>query len=252
MLVVNNLHVEVQKSLILKGVNLEIPDNEVHSLFGPNGSGKSVLISALMGYPEYKITTGEILYNNQNICDLSINERVKLGIGISEQRPPTVKGIKLKNLVDLILPPNENNYELREQTVKLFNTKNFLDREINDGLSGGEIKRSELFLLRLIKPNFMILDKPDSGVDPEQLKNIGSIINDTLQGADGSDVKYPPVYKNSGLIATHSAAILNYVHTDKAHIMLNGKIKCSGNPFIMMEQIKTHGYAYCIECQHNN
>lgn len=252
MLVINDLHVEVQNSLILKGVNLEIPDNEVHSLFGPNGSGKSVLISTLMGYPEYNIIKGEIIYNNQNICQLSIDERVKLGMGISEQRPPTVKGIKLKNLVDLILPSNEHNRKLKEQVVQKFNIENFLDREINDGLSGGEIKKSELFLLLLTKPKFLILDEPDSGVDPEQLKNIGTMINDTIQEKGRTEIKCPSVFRNSGLIATHSAAILNYIHTDKAHVMLDGKIKCSGNPCIMMEQIKTYGYAYCVKCQQNN
>lgn len=246
MLTINNLHVTIRNKEVLKGVNLRIPDNEVHALFGANGSGKSVLISTIMGYPDYKITQGNILFNEQEINNLSINERVKLGLGVSEQRPPTIRGVKLRNLLNLLAPEKMQDEKLMEKIEGQFNMKQFLDRNINDGFSGGEIKKTELFLLMMTRPDFLILDEPDSGVDPEHLKKIGTMINDILHKESN---QHSPVARNSGLIATHSAVILDYVHTDKAHIMLDGKIRCSGNPAVMMEQIRENGYKYCIQCQ---
>lgn len=251
MLRINDLHVNIENKEVLKGVSLEIPHNEVHSLFGPNGSGKSVLISTIMGYPEYEITGGEILFNGQNINQLSIDERVKLGIGVSEQRPPTIKGVKLRNLIELLMPGEIQDETFRKGMLERFNMDKFLDRNINDGLSGGETKKSELFLLMLARPGFLILDEPDSGVDPEHLKKIGAMINEALQKKIQGNELCNPLGRNSGLIATHSAVILEYVHTDKAHIMLDGKIHCSGNPAVMMEQIRSNGYNYCINCHQN-
>jgi Fe-S cluster assembly ATP-binding protein len=249
MLQISNLHVNIKGKEVLKGVSLSIPDNEVHALFGANGSGKSVLISTIMGYPDYKVTQGEILYNGENITDLDINERVELGLGVSEQRPPTIKGVKLRNLLELLAPEKMQDENYMEELEKEFNMEQFLDRNINDGLSGGEIKKSELFLLLMTRPEFLILDEPDSGVDPEHLKKIGAMINSILHKENN---QCNPVARKSGLIVTHSAVILDYVHTDKAHIMLDGKIRCSGNPAVMMEQIRANGYQYCIQCQKNN
>jgi Fe-S cluster assembly ATP-binding protein len=248
MLTINDLHVNVGNKEVLKGVNLNIPDNEVHTLFGPNGSGKSVLISTIMGYPEYKITQGEIVFNGRDIKQLSIAERVKLGIGVSEQRPPTIKGVKLRNLIDLLVS-GEDDYVFRKQMEERFSIGKFLDRNINEDLSGGEIKKSELFLVLVTRPEFLILDEPDSGVDPEHLKKIGAMVNEILQKGNMFKDNCAPYNRNSGLIATHSAAILDYIHTDKAHVMLDGKIRCSGNPGVMMSQIRTNGYSYCIRCQ---
>ncbi len=250
MLTINDLHVTIGNREVLKGVTLNIPDNEVHALFGANGSGKSVLISTIMGYPDYKVTQGEILFNGQNITEYSIDERVKLGLGVSEQRPPTIKGVKLRNLLELLAPEKMQDKKFREEMQERFNMEPFLDRNINDGLSGGEIKKSELFLLLMTRPEFLILDEPDSGVDPEHMKKIGAMINEILH-KERNQCK-SPVARNSGLIATHSAVILDYVHTDKAHIMLDGKIRCSGNPVVMMEQIRENGYQYCVKCQQLN
>jgi Fe-S cluster assembly ATP-binding protein len=238
MLEISDLHAGVEDKEILKGVNLRIPDQEVHALFGPNGSGKSVLISTIMGYPEYEITGGSIRYNNQDITELSINERVKLGLGVSEQSPPTIKGVKLRNLIKLLAPGLTEDEVFKKEVLEKYNMAKFLERDINDGLSGGEMKRSEQFLVLVSKPEFLILDEPDSGVDPEHLKEIGSMILLTLQTGG-----------NSGLIATHAAAILDYIPTHRGHVLLDGKIRCSGNPRTMMEQIRTKGYEHCIECQ---
>lgn len=241
MLEISDLQVCVEDKEILKGVNLHIPDQEVHALFGPNGSGKSVLISTIMGYPEYEITSGSIKYNRQDITELSIDERVKLGLGVSEQSPPAIKGVKLKNLIELLAPGLKEDEDFRKGVLEKFNMAEFLDRDINDGLSGGEMKRSEQFLALITGPEFLILDEPDSGVDPEHLKEIGTMIILTLQAGG-----------NTGLIATHSAAILDYIPTQRGHVLLDGKIRCSGNPVTMMDQIRSSGYDYCIECQNAN
>ncbi|TAJ12127.1 ABC transporter ATP-binding protein [Marinilabiliaceae bacterium JC017] len=248
MLSISDLHVSVENKEILKGVNLHIPKNEVHALFGPNGSGKSVLLSTIMGFPEYKILQGKIMFKGEDINQLSIDERVKLGIAISEQRPPTISGVKLRSLIELLASERKDDAFI-EDMVERFNMAKFLNRNINDGLSGGEIKKSELFLAMVARPAFLVLDEPDSGVDPEHLKKIGAMINEIIQQGNQGKISCDPLAKNSGLIATHSAAILNYIHTDKAHVMLNGQIRCSGNPGVMMEQIRLNGYKYCIRCQ---
>ena len=251
MLTIENLHVSVREKEILHGVNLHIPKGEVHALFGPNGSGKSVLIMTILGYPEYEVTQGRILFDNQDLAGLSIDERVQLGLGLSEQRPPTIKGVTLQNLLDLLVPKDRDGRAYVDNMIKRFHIERFLDREINDGLSGGEIKQAELFLVLTSQPKFLILDEPDSGVDPEHLKKIGQMINESLRDKEiENNLPKAHLHRHAGLIATHSAAILNFIHTDRAHVMVDGKIKCSGNPGIMMDQIRAQGYDYCIRCQH--
>ena len=249
MLEIANLSVKVEEKEILHGVDLSIPDGEVHALFGPNGSGKSVLIRSIMGYPEYKVEQGRISYNNQDLADLTIDQRVNIGIGVCEQRPPTIKGVKIRNLIEK-LTDNEDQKHYTQELIKRLHFDKFLDRYINDGLSGGEIKYSELFLVLIINPTFLLLDEPDSGVDPEHLKLISRIINEILRKKNHSyNIQDTHLQRNSGLIVTHSAAILDFIHVDRAHLMVDGKILCSGNPGIMMDQIRNHGYDYCIECQ---
>ncbi len=245
------LHVRVRGKEILHGVNLQIPRGEVHALFGPNGSGKSVLIMTLLGFPEYEVTQGRILIDNRDLSGLTIDERVrKLRLGLSEQRPPTIKGVTFRDLLDLLVPEDRADRSYVERMLHEFRIERFLDREINDGLSGGEIKQAELFLVLASQPKFLVLDEPDSGVDPEHLKKIARMINETLRDKSiERGFHEAHVHRNSGLIATHSAAILDFIHTDKAHVMMDGKIKCSGNSGIMMDQIRTRGYEHCITCQ---
>jgi Fe-S cluster assembly ATP-binding protein len=248
MLEVKDLHVSIEDREILHGINLSIPDGEVHALFGPNGSGKSVLIMSILGYPEYSVTQGEIYLDGQDILGLDINERVNLGLAVSEQRPPTIKGVKLKDLFELLIPDDAEGRAYAEEMVDKFNLERFLERDINDGLSGGEIKQSELSLVLITRPKFLILDEPDSGVDPIQLKKVGNMINETLREKH-YDLPKGNLKRNAGLIVTHSASVLDYVHTDRAHLLINGRIHCNGNPRIMMNQIRSHGYEYCIKCQ---
>ena len=251
MLTIENLHVSVQGKEILHGVNLHIAKGEVHALFGPNGSGKSVLIMTIMGYPDYDITRGRILVDNHELAGLSIDERVKLGVGLAEQRPPTIKGVKFRHLFDLVLPKQGDPKAYAEEMMRRFRIERFLDREIHHGLSGGEIKQVELFLVLASQPKFLILDEPDSGVDPEHLKRIGRMINESLRDKNiERELPKAHLHRHAGLIATHSATILDYIHTDRAHVMVDGTIKCSGNSGIMMDQIREQGYEYCIRCQH--
>lgn len=251
MLHISNLHVNVGEKEVIKGVNLKIPDHEVHALFGPNGSGKSVLISTIIGFPEYRITQGEIIFNGTVINDLEIDERVKLGIGILEQRPPTIKGVKLRDLVHIILKNREDEWDEIKILLDRFEMTSFLERNINEGFSGGEIKKSELFLLLMTRPDFIVLDEPDSGVDPVHLKLIGQMIGESLKNKEKSVGSYKSIVRKSGLLATHSAAILDYIHMDRSHILVDGKIICSGNPRIMMDQIRNYGYEYCVNCRNN-
>lgn len=250
MLLIEDLHVEVYGKEILHGVNLEVPAGEVHALFGPNGAGKSVMNMTIMGYPDYEITGGKIVMNGEVINDLSIEERVELGIAISEQRPPTIKGVKLKNLFELLIPEGDPRKQFSEDMIEKFRIDRFLERNINEGLSGGEIKQSELFLVLITQPKLLMLDEPDSGVDPEVMKKIGSMVNESFRDHSIPNFQGGEVLRHSGLIATHSASILNYIETDRAHILMDGKIRCSGNSREMMMQIREKGFEYCIECQH--
>lgn len=251
MLSITDLHVSVQGEEILHGVNLHIPRGEMHAMFGPNGSGKSVMMMTIMGYPEYEVLKGRIIVDGRDVTQMPVDERVKLGVGLSEQRPPVIKSVKLKDLIELILPENERQYHFDGGVPAGVNVERFLDRGINDGLSGGESKQVELFLLLLANPKLLILDEPDSGVDPEHLKQVGRLINASLrQKTPDEHVQNsrPCANRKAGLISTHSSAILEYVHVDKAHLMMDGEIKCSGAPALMMNHIKEQGYEHCVNC----
>ena len=250
MLSVIDLQVSIQGKTILNGVNLHVPDGEVHALFGPNGSGKSVMMMTIMGYPGYEVQKGRIIVEGRDITRMSIDERVRLGIGISEQRPPVIKGVKLRDVARLILPdkgPDDHTGGI----ASAFDVERFLDRDINDGLSGGESKQTELFLMLLTHPKLLLLDEPDSGVDPEHLRQVGRLINTSLRHRTMAGDKQgasPRAAQKAGLISTHSAEILEYVQADKAHLMMEGRIKCSGDPSLMMGHIRKQGYDYCVSC----
>ncbi len=248
MLIIDNLYVEINGKEILHGIELAIPEGEVHALFGPNGSGKSVMIMTVMGYPEYEITRGRIYYRNKDITDFSIDERVRLGIGLCEQRPPSIRGITLQKLMNHVFDHDLLNSEYVKELIEQVNIHELLPRDINHGLSGGEVKKSELFMLMVSGSSMMILDEPDSGVDPEHLRIIGDMINDALK-CETSSLNYDhSVCGRSGFITTHSASVLDYIDVDKAHLMMDGRIKCTGDPRIMMKQIRENGYDYCVEC----
>lgn len=243
MLRVNGLSVSVENKEILHRVNLEIKENEIHALFGPNGSGKTSLLMAIMGIPPYRLTEGSVLFKGEDITDLPVNERARRGIGLSFQRPPTVRGLRTRKMVE-ICSQGKADADALASSLEL---KEFLDRDVNYGFSGGEIKRVELLQLLAQDPDLVLIDEPESGVDLESIALIGEAINHLLR----RDIRLrerremPP---KTGLIITHTGHILDYVKVDRAHVMCHGRIGCSGHPRELLEEIRKMGYEECVRC----
>jgi Fe-S cluster assembly ATP-binding protein len=240
LLAIENLTVEIAEKEVLQDVNLMIGHGETHVLFGKNGSGKTTLLMAIMGFSGCRIIKGKITFKDIDITHLPINERARLGIGMSFQRPPTIRGVKVH---DLIRTFNNNGEETIEQIVNSLHFKEFMERDINLGFSGGEIKKSELLQLIVQNPELILLDEPESGVDLENIKIIGRFIKKLLQ----KNLRRQRF--KAGLVITHTGLILNYLEADKGHLMLNGRIICEGNPREMFETIEKRGYEECARCQ---
>ncbi|MCX8205352.1 MAG: ABC transporter ATP-binding protein [Candidatus Nezhaarchaeota archaeon] len=229
---VQGLSVEAPGRRVLSDVSLQVPEGEVHVLFGPNGSGKSSLIMTILGFSPYKVVSGRVLFKGRDITNLPINERVRMGISVAFQNPPAIRGVKLKDVLSFLAPRRER---VEELLAKLKFPTGLLDRDLNLGFSGGEVKKSEVFQAVVQGGDFVILDEPDSGVDVENLRIIGKSLNDLLQG-------------KSALIVTHLGTILQYVEADVAHVMMNGTIVCSGPPTKILSQILNEGYSWCEKC----
>ncbi|TEU02376.1 MAG: ABC transporter ATP-binding protein [Dehalococcoidia bacterium] len=242
MLEVEDLTVEVGGREIIHDVSFNIDIGETLALFGPNGSGKTTLLMAIMGFPRYEVTRGRILFNREDITHLPVDERSRMGIGILFQRPPVVRGVKMREMVRACLGGREDGAVI-EQLAQQANMVELLDREVNYGFSGGEVKRSELLQLIAQSPEFVLLDEPDSGVDLVNISLVGEMINDLLQKDRMRN------RTSSGLIITHTGHILDYVSVDRACVLLNGGIWCRGNPREILTSIKSHGYEGCAVCQ---
>jgi len=246
---VKDLHVSIGKKEVLKGVNLQIKKGEVHAIFGPNGSGKTTLLNAMMGFAGYTVK-GKILFDGKDISHLPVNERAKLGIGISFQRPPAIRGVKLRRLIETSA---KGNGKFLEEYAKGLNLVDFLEREVNVGFSGGEIKRAELLQLILQDPDLVLLDEPESGVDLENIVLIGEYTNHLLGRKRGPNKEktMKELYrekKKSGLIITHTGHILDYVNVDMGYILMQGKIACQANPRDMLHTIRECGFGECFRC----
>ena len=235
MLKVEGLTVEVDGKLVLRDINLEVSKGEVHVLFGPNGSGKSSLIMSILGFPAYRVVSGRILFKGQDITSLPINERVKLGLGVAFQNPPTIRGVKLREVLERLVSQGGRYSSLRELAETLNFPLDFMERDLNLGFSGGEMKKSEVIQILAQNPDFVILDEPDSGVDVENLQLIGKVIKKMIEG-------------KSALLITHLGYILHYIDADEAHVILDGTIVCSGRPLKILTQILNEGYAWCRKC----
>jgi Fe-S cluster assembly ATP-binding protein len=250
MLRIENLYVEVGDRPILRGIDLHIKPGETHVLFGPNGSGKSTLLGAIMGFKRYQITSGRIIFKGTDITDLSVYERARLGVGIAFQRPPVISGVSLGDLLKVY----GNGRKDLEEMAKLLHLESFLERNVNDGFSGGEIKRSEMLQLLVQDPSLVLLDEPESGVDLENIVTIGQAINKLLQkdgepGRKCSRRVLKEKRQKSGLIITHTGYILDYVPADLGHVLFEGKLSCSGlNPRELLGCIREMGYADCTHC----
>ncbi|RLE05907.1 MAG: ABC transporter ATP-binding protein [Candidatus Aminicenantes bacterium] len=235
MLKIKNMSVEVEGKRVLSEINLEVKKGERLALLGPNGSGKTSLLMAIIGFSDYKIVQGEIIFRDRRIDNLSIDERACLGIGVMFQRPPTIKGIKIRQMVDLI---KQNDFDINKEAEEL-KLKEFLNRDINLGFSGGELKRSELFQLLACSPQLSLFDEPESGVDLENIALVGKTINRILDKDRD----------NAALIITHTGYIFNYVESDVSCVLVNGRIHCVGNPKKILQAVKERGYKWCATCQ---
>jgi Fe-S cluster assembly ATP-binding protein len=247
MLEIRELNLEVDGRPVLKNLNLTIEEGESHVLLGPNGSGKTSLLLGILGYPKYQVTGGNIIFRGKDIIGLSTADRVKLGMGIAFQHPPVIRGIRLGEIVNLCR--GDKSQQISKQTrilaKKLHFSDEFLERDVNAGFSGGEIKRSEIMQLMAQNPDFVMLDEPDSGVDIENMELIGNMIGELLHR------KIQPSKRTaSGLIITHLATITDYIEVDWAHVMLDGVIACSGSPDRIISEVMKGGYEKCVrECQ---
>jgi len=242
MLEIKHLTVAVGEKEILHDINLTIRNGETHALFGPNGSGKTTLLMAIMGFPKYQVIEGSIIFKGKDITRLPLDERARLGIGMSFQRPPVVRGVKTRDMVDACLRGRKTKESI-EQLAERADLADFLDREINYGFSGGEIKRSELMQILAQKPELTLLDEPESGVDLVNIALIGELINDLLE-------KHCPIRfrRCSGFIITHTGHILNYVDARTGYVMCDGVIGCEGDPHEILKTIKEKGYGECVKC----
>ncbi|MDD3753455.1 MAG: Fe-S cluster assembly ATPase SufC [Methanobacterium sp.] len=247
LLEITDLAVEVSGREILTDVDLYIDKGETHVLLGPNGSGKSTLFMTLLGFPKYNVTRGEIIFKGEDITNFSTTERVRRGFGVSFQNPPSIRGVKLGDLLKIEHGESDTgeglSSEMMETVHKLKFDEKFLERDVNLGFSGGEVKRSEILQLLAQEPDFIMFDEPDSGVDIENVEILAEEINNLLDKK-----KKPGLREKSGLLITHLGYILNFVAADTAHVLLDGKIACSGNPNEIMEDIRKEGFKGCVEC----
>lgn len=238
LLEIEDLSASIGGKQVLKNFNLRIGSGETHALFGPNGTGKTTLLNVIAGIPRYTVDRGRIIFKGRDITHLSMDERARLGIGMAFQRPPAIRGLKLRDLIRIIDPDADAQAILKRMDFDAFG-----DRDVNRGFSGGEVKRSEMVQLLAQRPDLVMLDEPDSGVDLENIKLIGEAINALTQ----KDQR-PSTRTKSGIIITHFGHILDYIKVDRAHVMLNGSIVCSGNPVEILNQIKRSGYEGCAGC----
>lgn len=245
---IRNMHVSVDSKEILKGVDLDINQGEVHALMGPNGTGKSTLAYALMGHPNYEVTAGEAWFKDQNILELKPDERARLGIFLAFQYPIAIPGVSVANFLrsainshrragnpeDKGIPIPEYRKMLKEKMDLLKMDHTFAGRYLNEGFSGGEKKRAEILQMAALRPEIAILDETDSGLDIDALRIVSEGVN-ALRGPE-----------LGVLVITHYQRILNYIKPNYVHIMLGGRIVESGGPDLALH-LEDQGYDWLRE-----
>lgn len=247
-LMIRDLRVSIEGKEILKGVNLTIPQGEVHAIMGPNGTGKSTLSYTLMGHPSYEVTGGEAFFNGINVLDLEPDARSRLGLFLAFQYPVAIPGVTLANFLrtainsrrraenpdDKGMPIPEFRKLLKEKMNLLKMDHSFAGRYLNDGFSGGEKKRAEILQMATLKPQIAILDETDSGLDIDALR----IVSDGVNALRGPDLGV--------LVITHYQRILTYIKPDVVHVMMGGRIVESGGPELALS-LEEHGYDWVRE-----
>jgi Fe-S cluster assembly ATP-binding protein len=236
---IKGLTVTVEGAEILKGVDLSVSKGETHALMGPNGSGKSTLAYAVMGHPAYGITGGEVLVKGADVTELTPDERAQLGLFLAMQYPTEIPGVSLTNFLRTSLNAlreedvsvREFMQQLREAMAALDMDEKFLQRNVNEGFSGGEKKRFEILQMALLRPEIAILDETDSGLDIDALKVVSEGVN-RMRGPD-----------LGVLLITHYTRILNYVTPDFVHVMVDGRIVQSGGEELAAE-LEEKGYEH--------
>ncbi|MCC8106464.1 MAG: Fe-S cluster assembly ATPase SufC [Clostridiales bacterium] len=238
LLQVKNLSVRVEEKEILHGINLEIGKGETHVLMGPNGAGKSTLGYALMGNPGYQVTGGQILFDGNDLNEVSVSDRAKAGLFLSFQNPLEVPGITLSNFIRSALEQRTGERirlwdfrkELEAKMEILQMDKSYAKRDLNVGFSGGEKKKAEILQLLMMKPQLAILDETDSGLDVDAVRTVSRGVEEYQKDKDGSL-----------LIITHSTRILESLHVDVTHVLVNGRIVAKGDASLV-DEINENGF----------
>lgn len=245
---IRNLHVSIEGSEILKGVDLKVNQGEVHALMGPNGTGKSTLAYTLMGHPSYKVTQGEAIFKGKNILDLSPDERSHMGLFLAFQYPVSIPGVTVANFLRTAIntgmkakdPESKgisipNFRRLLKQKMELLKMDSaFAGRYLNEGFSGGEKKRAEVLQMATLQPEIAIMDETDSGLDIDALRIVAEGVN-ALRGPE-----------LGVLVITHYQRILNYIKPDYVHIMMNGRIVETGGAELALN-LEERGYDWLRE-----
>lgn len=241
MLKIENLHAEVEDKGILKGINLEVKAGEVHAIMGPNGSGKSTLSSVIAGNEAFEVTEGDVILENESVLELSPDERAHKGVFLSFQYPVEIPGVSTTNFIKTAinekrkangleeLPAKDMLKLIREKSALLEMDRKFLSRSLNEGFSGGEKKRNEIFQMAMLEPKLAILDETDSGLDIDALKIVANGVN-KLRGKD-----------NAVIVITHYQRLLDYIVPDYVHVLHDGKIVKSGGKELALE-LEAKGY----------
>ncbi len=249
MLEIKNLHATVAGKEILKGVNLTILDGEIHALMGTNGAGKSTLSNVIVGHPAYEVTEGSITFNGQDLLAMKTEERAHAGIFMSFQQPIEIPGVSMNNFMRAAVnaryqalgrePLKSTDFLklMREKRKLVEIDSKLVNRSVNEGFSGGEKKRNEIFQMAMLEPTFCILDETDSGLDVDALRIV----------AEGFNKLRTP--QTSALVITHYQRLLDYIRPDVVHVLLDGKIVKTGGPELAL-QIENNGFDWIKEESH--